>query len=81
MLLPRSRYKEAVEILGAAVGKVPYGDPTDPQTVSGPLVNSRQLDVVLQYIEKAKAEGARVVTGGGRPGHLERGYYVAPTLL
>ena len=81
MLLPRSRYKEAVEILGAAVGQVPYGDPTDPQTVSGPLVNSRQLDVVLQYIEKAKAEGARVVTGGGRPEHLKRGYYVAPTLL
>ena len=36
---------------------------------------------MLQYIEKAKAEGARVVTGGGRPEHLERGYYVAPSLL
>ena len=81
VLLPRSRYKEAVEILGAAVGQVPYGDPTDPQTVSGPLVNRRQLEVVLEYIEKGKAEGARVVTGGGRPEHLERGYYVAPTLL
>ncbi len=81
VLLPRSRYKEAVEILGAAVGQVPYGDPTDPQTVSGPLVNRRQLGIVLEYIEKGKAEGARVVTGGGRPEHLERGYYVAPTLL
>ena len=81
VLLPRSRYKQAVEILGAAVAQVPYGDPTDPQTVSGPLVNRRQLGVVLEYIEKGKAEGARVVTGGGRPEHLERGYYVAPTLL
>ena len=81
VLLPRSRYQRAVEILGAAVAQVPYGDPTDPQTVSGPLVNRRQLGVVLEYIEKGKAEGARVVTGGGRPEHLERGYYVAPTLL
>ena len=81
VLLPRSRYKQAVDILGAAIAQVPYGDPTDPQTVSGPLVNRRQMGVVLDYIEKAKAEGARVVTGGGRPEHLERGYYVAPTLL
>src|SRR4029077_19752499 len=36
---------------------------------------------VLGYIEKGQAEGARLVIGGGRPGHLDTGWYVEPTLF
>jgi aldehyde dehydrogenase (NAD+) len=36
---------------------------------------------VLEHIERGKAEGARVVVGGGRPAHLDKGYYVEPTLF
>jgi aldehyde dehydrogenase (NAD+) len=36
---------------------------------------------VLGYIEQGKAEGARLVAGGGRPAHLDRGWYVEPTLF
>jgi aldehyde dehydrogenase (NAD+) len=81
MLLPRSHYDEAVEMLVAAFENVPYGDPTDAANIMGPLVNARQRDRVLGYIEKGKAEGATLAVGGGRPSHLERGYYVEPTLF
>ncbi|MGH8983063.1 MAG: aldehyde dehydrogenase family protein [Acidimicrobiia bacterium] len=81
MLLPRSHYDEAVDMLVTAFENVSYGDPTDPGNIMGPLVNARQRDRVLDYIEKGKAEGAMLAVGGGRPGHLERGYYVEPTLF
>ncbi|MEP6624174.1 MAG: aldehyde dehydrogenase family protein, partial [Acidimicrobiia bacterium] len=47
----------------------------------GPLINARQRERVLGYIEKGKAEGARLLVGGGRPAHLEQGFYVEPTLF
>jgi aldehyde dehydrogenase (NAD+) len=81
VLVPRSRYAEAVEILSQAMSAVPYGDPTDPNMLQGPQVSLRQRDRVLGYIEQGKAEGARVVVGGGRPAHLPRGWFVEPTLF
>jgi betaine-aldehyde dehydrogenase len=50
------------------------GDPQDESTNFGPMVNERQLEIVLSYIEKGKAEGARLVTGGNRI--AGQGYYV-----
>jgi aldehyde dehydrogenase (NAD+) len=81
MLLPRSRYDEAVEMLKTAFEAVPYGDPNDPANIMGPLINARQRDRVLGYIEQGRAEGAKLVVGGGRPPHLQKGYYVEPTLF
>ncbi|MDG1243565.1 MAG: aldehyde dehydrogenase family protein, partial [Porticoccaceae bacterium] len=49
-----------VERLGQAV----IGDPQDETTNFGPMVSQRQLDIVLEYFEKAKNEGARLITGG-----------------
>ncbi|HLI54979.1 MAG TPA: aldehyde dehydrogenase family protein [Acidimicrobiales bacterium] len=80
-LLPRSRYDEGVAILEAAFRNVSYGDPTDPSNIQGPQINARQRDRILSYVESARREGARVVVGGGRPSHLERGFYVEPTLI
>ena len=80
-LVPRSRYDEAVELAAASMATVTYGDPTDPANIQGPLVNARQRERVLGYIDAGIAEGARLVVGGGRPAHLERGYYVEPTLF
>jgi len=60
---------------------VSYGDPTDPANFQGPQISKKQQDRVLGYIEKGVAEGARVVTGGRAPAHLERGYYVEPTIF
>jgi aldehyde dehydrogenase (NAD+) len=81
LLVPRSRYDEAVEIATATYGTIPYGDPTDPANFAGPVISERQRDRVLGYIEKGKQEGARVTIGGGRPEHLPKGYYVEPTIF
>ena len=81
LLLPRSRYDEGVELLETAFGMISYGDPMDPAHLMGPLISEKQRDRVLGYIEQGRAEGARCLVGGGRPGHLERGYYVEPTLF
>src|SRR5205807_2646909 len=80
MLLPRSRYAEAVEVAKASFENVNYGDPTDPSVIQGPLISARQRDRVQSYIEKGKSE-ARLVTGGGTPAHLPKGYFVEPTLF
>ena len=81
MLIPRSRYDEAVEAAAAGFAGVSYGDPTDASNLMGPLVSRTQRDRVLGYIEKGQAEGARLVCGGGRPDHLPKGWYVEPTLF
>jgi acyl-CoA reductase-like NAD-dependent aldehyde dehydrogenase len=81
VLVPRSRYAEALDIAGVAAGSVPVGDPHDPSTLVGPLVAERQRTRVEGYIQGAVADGARVVAGGGRPAHLARGWYVEPTIL
>ncbi|PPJ21602.1 aldehyde dehydrogenase [Nocardia nova] len=81
LLVPRNRYAEAVEIATATFAGIPYGDPTDPATFCGPLINARQRERVLDYIRKGRDEGARVTTGGARPEHLPKGYYVQPTVF
>ena len=80
-LIQRPVYDAMVDKVAEAFRSISYGDPADPQVYMGPLINSRQLHRVLDYIEVGKAEGARLVTGGGRPAHLERGYFVEPTIF
>ena len=81
LLLPRSRYDEAVELLVDAFAGVTYGDPTDASNLMGPVVSARQRERVLGYIEKGRAEGARLAFGGGIPEHLPTGWFVEPTLF
>ena len=81
IIVPRQRHDEFVEALSAAFSKVRVGDPFDPATQMGPLVSGIQRDRVEGYIAKGKEQGATLVTGGGRPKDLERGYYVEPTVF
>jgi aldehyde dehydrogenase (NAD+) len=81
LLVPRARFDDAVGVTAAALAKLPAGDPTDPSTICGPLINARQRDRVEGFIQKARDEGATVVVGGGRPADRDRGYFVEPTLL
>jgi aldehyde dehydrogenase (NAD+) len=81
LVVPRSQYAEAVDAAAAAASAIPYGDPHDPATVVGPLVAERQRARVEGYIQLAVEAGARVVTGGERPSHLPKGWYVPPTIL
>jgi aldehyde dehydrogenase (NAD+) len=81
IIVNRSRHDEFVEALVSEFSQVRVGDPFDPQTQMGPLVSARQRDRVEGYIAKGKQEGATLVSGGGRPRDLTRGYYVEPTVF
>jgi betaine-aldehyde dehydrogenase len=75
----RSCYEDVVDALSEAARSLVLGDPFDPQTTLGPLVNAEQRDNVLRYIVRGTSEGARV-TAGGAP--LDRpGYFVQPTIF
>jgi len=81
LLVPRSRYEEAVGILKGMFEAVQFGDPESMQQVMGPVVSKTQYDRVLNYIDIGKKEGARLVAGG-EPALTERGgYYIKPTLF
>ena len=56
------------------------GDPLEDATQMGPLVSETQLSKVMGYIDTARAEGARLITGGDRAA-LNTGYYVRPTVF
>ena len=81
LLLPRSRYDEGVELVKQSFETFPYGDPQDVSNMAGPLINAKQRERVLGYIEKGKAEGARAIVGGGPATQFDKGYFVQPTLF
>ncbi|WP_431954106.1 aldehyde dehydrogenase [Nocardia lijiangensis] len=81
ILAPRSRYDEILDALVEYVRTQKTGDPTDPAVAYGPLISERQRERVEGYIAKGKAEGARLVLGGGRPADLDRGWFVEPTIF
>ena len=72
-----------LERLVKRVGAMRIGDPMDPETQVGPLVSEQHMHKVLSYIDRGRAEGARVLTGGMRvtTGDLANGYFVAPTVF
>jgi aldehyde dehydrogenase (NAD+) len=81
ILVPQSLKGPVTEALAAAMQYVAVGDPFAQATQMGPLVTRNQHTRVLGYIEKGKAEGAKLVTGGNRPAHLDKGWFVEPTLF
>ncbi|KUN05076.1 aldehyde dehydrogenase [Streptomyces yokosukanensis] len=81
ILVPRARYDEFADAFVQAASALKVGDPLDPATQVGPLVARRQQQRNLDYIRIGQEEGAKVLTGGGRPDAQERGWYVEPTLF
>ncbi|MET9362507.1 aldehyde dehydrogenase [Streptomyces sp. NPDC006632] len=81
ILAPRARYDEFAEAFAAAAGALVVGDPMDAATQVGPLVAERQQRRSLDYIRIGQEEGAKILSGGGRPAGLDHGWYVEPTLF
>jgi acyl-CoA reductase-like NAD-dependent aldehyde dehydrogenase len=81
IVVSRQRHDQLVEALAGAFSQVRVGNQFDPASQMGPLAVSRQRDRVLGYIAKGVAEGATLATGGGRPAHLDRGWFVEPTVF
>ena len=72
-----------LERLIKRVNTMRIGDPMNPETQVGALVSEQHMHKVLSYIDRGRAEGARVLTGGGRvtTGDLANGYFVSPTVF
>ncbi|MBI5473193.1 MAG: aldehyde dehydrogenase family protein [Ignavibacteriae bacterium] len=83
LLLPNSIADEFVQRLVEKTKKLKLGDPMLPTTDVGPVVSQKQLDRILGYIEKGKAEGGKLLSGGSKPNSPEcaRGFFVEPTLF
>ena len=81
ILIPRSRYEDYVSALAAAYSSMKMGDPSDPETMLGPMIHEGHFSRVKACISAGVDEGARLVTGGGTPEHLKPGYFIEPTLL
>ncbi len=81
LLVPESKAAELVDLVADTLRGVPYGDPHDPGTMMGPLINERQRDKVDGYVQRAAEAGAKIVVGGKRPEHLPKGWFYEPTLI
>ena len=82
MLVPADRHDEALAIAKTTAATQTVGAPHGEGTVLGPVVSQVQFDKIQRLIEAGIKEGATLVTGGpGRPEHLNRGYYVRPTVF
>jgi betaine-aldehyde dehydrogenase len=79
VLVHRSLYSQVVEGLSVAARAQVLGDPFESTTTMGALINAKQRDNVMGYIQAGRDAGARLVAGGGRP---ERpGFFVEPTIF
>lgn len=81
IVVTRNRHDQLVEALSANFRSVVVGDPFDPATGLGPLAMERQRDKVEGMVNDAVRAGNRLVTGGKRPAHLNRGFFFEPTVF
>jgi acyl-CoA reductase-like NAD-dependent aldehyde dehydrogenase len=79
-IVPKTRHDELAAAIAGEMKKVVIGYSDDPATQLGPLAMKRQLERVEMYIEEGK-KTADLVCGGGRPAHLNHGYFIEPTLF
>lgn len=81
VIVSRNRHDAMVEALASILSHVKVGDPFDASSQMGPLASATQRDRVLDFVARANAEGATLATGGQRPAHLEKGFFVEPTVF
>ncbi|WP_299572443.1 aldehyde dehydrogenase family protein [uncultured Williamsia sp.] len=85
LLVHRSQYERATELVAGLYQSIQPGDPASPGTLLGPVINPKQHERILGYIERARQAGGEIVTGGGAPtdlpAHLQGGTYVESTLI
>ncbi|MEA2172697.1 MAG: 1-pyrroline-5-carboxylate dehydrogenase, partial [Blastocatellia bacterium] len=72
-------YDGMLERIAERTQKIKVGDPTDPQTTMSAVINQKAFKTINEYIEKGKAEGGRVLAGGGADG--EQGFFIEPTVI
>ena len=80
-IVTRDRHDELAEAIAKVMKGIKIGHSEDPETQLGPLAMKRQLERVEMYIAEGRKSGADLVTGGQRPAHMNKGYYIEPTLF
>jgi aldehyde dehydrogenase (NAD+) len=81
VFVPQDRKAEVLELMAAAVANVKIGVATDPETQLGPVISAGQRARCEHFTEAAVAAGGRVVAGGKRPAHMDKGFFFEPTVL
>jgi aldehyde dehydrogenase (NAD+) len=81
IIVSRFHHDQLVEALSSRFAQVRVGDPFDANSEMGPLTMQRQRDRVESFIAKGIEQGATLATGGGRPKHLDRGFFIEPTVF
>ncbi|WMJ69070.1 betaine-aldehyde dehydrogenase [Stenotrophomonas sp. 24(2023)] len=83
VFVPRARLAAFERAVVERVKRIRIGDPLDASTNFGPMASFAHMDKVLSMIDSGKAEGARLLIGGGRAseGALANGAYVLPTVF
>ena len=81
LLVDRKIKEELLTEVVKATKQFEVGDPLDPATRMGAIIDQRQLSRVLDYIELAQADGAQIVTGGKQAREASGGYFASPTVL
>jgi aldehyde dehydrogenase (NAD+) len=80
-LVHESLHDALVGAVKAGLDFIKVGDPAEPETTMGPLISAAQRDKVESLIRIGQDEGAQIAYGGGRPAHLDKGFFVEPTLF
>jgi aldehyde dehydrogenase (NAD+) len=81
MIVHADIYDEVLQRLEAMVSILPWGDPTDPTNVVGPIIRAEQLERIVGLVDRAKDAGARVLCGGKRADRGGKGFWYEPTVL
>ena len=79
LFVEHDRFDEVVEGVSDIAKSIKLGDGFTEDTQMGPLVSDEQLRRVTGFLDSGRADGAEVVTGGGRVG--DQGYFVEPTVI
>jgi len=81
LLVQQGIADKLLERLVEAARAITIGNGMEPGVLLGPLVSQGQLEKVIGFVEQAKLSGAKLLTGGKRPAHLDRGYFIEPTIF
>lgn len=81
LLLHKDIYKKFLGKYIDKVEKIRIGDPVNEETELGALVSEDHYQNVLKYVERGIAEGGELITGGKRPGDMDKGYFLKPTVI
>jgi aldehyde dehydrogenase (NAD+) len=81
LLVPQEQLDDFIDVSREVFAQIKVGDPWNPTTLIGPLISEAHRARVEGYVERSRLEGGRVLIGGGRPAHMELGWFMNATLI